>query len=47
MTIGYNKPLYILPFDHTVPSERLGTGGSGALTPEQTEKIAADQRCDL
>jgi myo-inositol catabolism protein IolC len=40
MTIGYNKPLYILPFDHRSSFEKGLFGWTGELTKEQTEKIA-------
>jgi myo-inositol catabolism protein IolC len=40
MTIGYNKPLYILPFDHRSSFEKGLFGWTGKLTEEQTEKIA-------
>ena len=39
MTIGYNKPLYILPFDHRSSFERGLFGWKGPLTEEQTERI--------
>jgi myo-inositol catabolism protein IolC len=40
MTIGYNKPLYILPFDHRSSFEKGLFGWKGPLTAEQTERIA-------
>ena len=40
MAIGYNKPLYLLPFDHRSSFEKGLFGWSGALTAEQTERIA-------
>jgi myo-inositol catabolism protein IolC len=40
MTIGYNKPLYILPFDHRSSFEKGLFGWKGPLTEEQTERIA-------
>jgi len=39
MTIGYNKPLYILPFDHRSSFETGLFGWKGPLTEEQTERI--------
>jgi 5-dehydro-2-deoxygluconokinase len=39
MTIGYNKPLYILPFDHRSSFEKGLFGWTGALSGEQVEKI--------
>lgn len=38
--IGYNKPLYILPFDHRSSFEKGLYGWTGRLTAEQTERIA-------
>lgn len=40
MLIGYAKPLYILPFDHRTLFQEGLYGWDGALSPEQTEKIA-------
>ncbi|MCI0736080.1 MAG: DUF2090 domain-containing protein [Beijerinckiaceae bacterium] len=37
---GYNKPLYILPFDHRSSFEKGLFGWSGALSAEQTGRIA-------
>src|SRR6516165_4179082 len=39
MTIGYNKPLFILPFDHRSSFETGLFGWKGPLTEEQTERI--------
>src|SRR5262245_61484893 len=41
MNIGYNKPLYILPFDHRSSFQKSLYGWTGTLSPDQTEKIAA------
>jgi myo-inositol catabolism protein IolC len=41
MTLGYNKPLYILPFDHRATFQRGMFGWKGSLTPEQTAQITA------
>jgi myo-inositol catabolism protein IolC len=41
MTLGYNKPLYILPFDHRGSFQTGMFGWKGALSPEQTAQIAA------
>ncbi|HQT90086.1 MAG TPA: DUF2090 domain-containing protein [Acidiphilium sp.] len=41
MTIGYNRPLYILPFDHHSSFERDLFGWHGALSPDQIEKVIA------
>jgi myo-inositol catabolism protein IolC len=38
--IGYNKPLYILPFDHRSSFEKGLYGWSGALSADETECIA-------
>src|SRR5580658_2665393 len=44
MTIGYDKPLYILPFDHRGSFQTKMFGWKGSLTPEQTAEIAAVKR---
>jgi myo-inositol catabolism protein IolC len=41
MTLGYNQPLYILPFDHRGSFQTGTFGWKGALSPEQTAQIAA------
>src|SRR5947199_5968450 len=38
---GFDKPLYIQPFDHRGSFETGMFGWKGALTPEQTAQIAA------
>ena len=38
--IGFDKPLYMLPFDHRGSFETKMFGWEGALTPEQTAEIA-------
>jgi 5-dehydro-2-deoxygluconokinase len=38
---GYERPLYILPFDHRGSFETGMFGWHGALTPDQTSQIAA------
>ena len=40
-TIGYEQPLYILPFDHRGSFETKMFGWHGDLTASQTEEIAA------
>jgi myo-inositol catabolism protein IolC len=40
-TIGYNKPLYILPYDHRGSFETKMFGWHGDLSVEQTAEIAA------
>jgi myo-inositol catabolism protein IolC len=44
MTIGYDKPLYVLPFDHRATFSKNMFGWKGQLTPEQTAEIAAVKR---
>ena len=39
--IGYNEPLYILPFDHRGSFQSKLFGWTGKLTPDQTAEIAA------
>src|SRR6266403_3996382 len=39
-TIGFDKPLYILPFDHRGSFQTKMFGWKGALSPEQTAQIA-------
>ena len=41
MTVGYDKPLYILPFDHRGTFQKNMFGWAGDLTPAQTAEIAA------
>ncbi len=41
MTIGFDQPLYILPFDHRGSFQEKMFGWKGRLTPEQTAQIAA------
>jgi len=40
-TLGFDKPLYILPFDHRGSFVTKMFGWHGAMTPEQTVEIAA------
>lgn len=40
-TIGFSKPLYILPFDHRGTFQTQMFGWKGTLTPEQTAQIAS------
>jgi 5-dehydro-2-deoxygluconokinase len=44
MVRGFDKPLYILPFDHRGSFQAKMFGWKGALTPEQTAEIAATKR---
>lgn len=39
-TLGFDRPLYVLPFDHRGSFETGMFGWKGALTPEQTAQIA-------
>src|SRR6266481_801385 len=41
MTIGYDKPLYVLPFDHRATFSKNMFGWEGQLTPQQTAEVAA------
>ena len=41
MTLGYNRPLHILPFDHRGSFQTGMFGWKDALSPEQTAQIAA------
>jgi 5-dehydro-2-deoxygluconokinase len=41
MTAGFDKPLYVLPFDHRGSFQSKMFGWKGSLTPEQTAEIAA------
>src|ERR1700758_4973741 len=44
MNIGYDKPLYIQPFDHRGSFQTKLFGWKGELTEEQTAKIAASKQ---
>jgi myo-inositol catabolism protein IolC len=44
MTIGYDKPLYILPFDHRASFEKGLFGFTSPLSPEQTATVAASKQ---
>ena len=41
MTLGFEKPLYILPFDHRGSFQTKLFGWKGTLSPAQTAEIAA------
>jgi myo-inositol catabolism protein IolC len=43
-TVGFNQPLYILPFDHRGSFQKKMFGWDGALSAEQTAEIAAAKR---
>src|SRR4030095_12684011 len=42
--VGYDKPLYVLPFDHRRAFQIQMFGWAGALTAEQVEQIAATKQ---
>ena len=44
MTLGFDHPLYLQPFDHRGSFETGMFGWKGALTPEQTAQIAEAKR---
>jgi 5-dehydro-2-deoxygluconokinase len=44
MSLGYDHPLYILPFDHRGSFQTKMFGWKGTLTPEQTAEIAATKQ---
>jgi 5-dehydro-2-deoxygluconokinase len=41
MTVGYDQPLYVLPFDHRGTFQKNMFGWTGALSADQTAQIAA------
>jgi 5-dehydro-2-deoxygluconokinase len=43
-TVGFDKPLYILPFDHRGSFQSKMFGWKGTLTAEQTAQIAATKQ---
>jgi myo-inositol catabolism protein IolC len=43
-TLGFDKPLYILPFDHRGSFQKKMFGWDGELNPQQTAEIAAAKR---
>jgi myo-inositol catabolism protein IolC len=44
ITIGFDKPLYVLPFDHRGSFQKKMFGWDGELSPQQTSDIAAAKR---
>ena len=40
MSVGYDRPLYILPFDHRGSFQTGLFGWKGALSAEQTSRVA-------
>jgi myo-inositol catabolism protein IolC len=43
MSVGYDKPLYVLPFDHRGSFQKGLFGWEGKLTPEQTAEVASSK----
>jgi 5-dehydro-2-deoxygluconokinase len=43
-SVGFNKPLYVLPFDHRGSFQKKMFGWDDALSPQQTAEIAAAKR---
>ncbi len=43
-TLGFDKPLYVLPFDHRGSFQKKMFGWDGALSSQQTAEIAAAKR---
>ena len=43
-TVGFDRPLYILPFDHRGSFQTKMFGWEGVLAPPQTAQIAAAKR---
>jgi len=43
-SVGFDKPLYVLPFDHRGSFQKKMFGWEGALSPQQTAEIAAAKR---
>ena len=43
-SVGFDKPLYVLPFDHRGSFQKKMFGWDGALSPQQTAEIAAAKR---
>src|SRR5207302_6908061 len=44
MNVGYDRPLYILPFDHRGSFQTKMFGWKGSLTAEQTAEVAATKQ---
>ena len=44
MDIGYDRPLYILPFDHRASFEKGLFGFNAPLSPEQTKTVADSKK---
>lgn len=43
-SVGFDKPLYVLPFDHRGSFQKKMFGWDGALSPQQTAEIGAAKR---
>jgi len=43
-SVGFDKPLYVLPFDHRGSFQKKMFGWDGVLSPQQTAEIAAAKR---
>lgn len=43
-SLGFDRPLYVLPFDHRGSFQSRMFGWAGALTAEQTAEIAVVKR---
>ena len=44
ISVGFDQPLYVLPFDHRGSFQKKMFGWDGALSPQQTAEIAAAKR---
>ena len=44
MALGYDKPLYVLPFDHRGSFQKGLFGWEGALSPQQTAEVCAAKK---
>ena len=44
MSVGYNQPLYILPFDHRASFQTGLFGWKGTIAAEQTARVAASKQ---
>ncbi|MBV8589755.1 MAG: hypothetical protein JO212_06785, partial [Acetobacteraceae bacterium] len=44
MSVGYDRPLYILPFDHRASFEKGLFGFNPPLSPEQIATVAASKQ---
>ncbi len=47
MTVGYDKPLYVLPFDHRATFSKETFGWQEPLSPEQIAEIWQCQESDF